>query len=515
MKDYELEIRHKDGLLTPVMYNASVYRDESGDIIGVFAAARDITESKRAEKALQAAGAYNRSLIEASLDPLVTISAEGKITDVNTGTERVTGHSRSELIGTDFADYFTDPSRAREGYQQAFRDGSVRDYELEIRHKNGSLTQVTYNASVYTDESGKIIGLFAAARDISDRKRAEKALQTASAYNRSLIEASLDPLVTISAEGKITDVNTGTERVTGYSRSEPIGTDFADYFTDPQKARSGYQQAFRDGSVRDYELEIRHKNGSLTQVTYNASVYTDESGKIIGLFAAARDISDRKRAEGALQAASAYNRSLIEASLDPLVTISAEGKITDVNTGTERVTGCSRSELIGTDFADYFTDPQKARAGYQQVFRDGLVKDYELEIRHKTGELTPVMYNASVYRDESGRITGVFAAARDISDRKQAEDDLARLITELEAKNAEWRDLHIRFPHDLRSPLITIRTFLGFVAENAANGNTENLKPDLDRIDKAAEKMGQLLGEILELSRVGRMFNPPTEGPDN
>ena len=83
----------------------------------MFAAARDITESKRAEKALQAAGAYNRSLIEASLDPLVTISAEGKITDVNTGTERVTGFARKELIGTDFADYFTDPSRARAGYR--------------------------------------------------------------------------------------------------------------------------------------------------------------------------------------------------------------------------------------------------------------------------------------------------------------------------------------------------------------------------------------------------------------
>jgi PAS domain S-box-containing protein len=634
VKDYELEIRHKDGRLTPVMYNASVYRDESGEIIGVFAAARDITESKRAEKALQAAGAYNRSLIEASLDPLVTISAEGKITDVNTGTERVTGHSRSELIGTDFADYFTDPPRAREGYQQAFRDGSVRDYELEIRHKNGSLTQVTYNASVYTDESGKIIGLFAAARDISDRKRAEKALQTASVYNRSLIEASVDPLVTISAEGKINDVNTGTERVTGFSRNELIGTDFADYFTDPSRARAGYQQVFRDGLVKDYELEIRHKDGQLTPVMYNASVYRDEAGEIIGVFAAARDISDRKRAEEALQTASAYNRSLIEASLDPLVTISAEGKITDVNTGTERVTGFSRNELIGTDFADYFTDPSRAREGYQQAFRDGSVRDYELEIRHKSLSLTQVTYNASVYTDESGKIIGLFAAARDISARKKAEEALAkrnrdieailnastdsvfllsadssfialneatatrfgqtsydlfgksfsdvlspdiaarnrakfdeviqtgkavrfddekdsrfyytifypvldttgevagvagfdrditeakqaemereRLITELEAKNAELERFTYSVSHDLRSPLITIRTFLGFVAENVANGTTDNVKTDLDRIDKAAEKMGQLLGEILELSRVGRMFNPPTEVP--
>ncbi|MFZ5866358.1 MAG: PAS domain S-box protein [Thermodesulfobacteriota bacterium] len=511
VKDYELEIRHRDGQLTPVMYNASVYRDESGKVTGVFAAARDISDRKRAEEALQAASAYNRSLIEASLDPLVTISAEGKITDVNTGTERVTGYSRNELIGADFADYFTDPSKARAGYQQVFRDGSVKDYELEIRHRDGQLTPVMYNASVYSDEPGKVLGVFAAARDISDRKDAEKALQAASAYNRSLIEASLDPLVTISAEGKVTDVNTATERVTGYSREELIGTDFTNYFTDPEKASAGYQKAFKDGSVRDYELEIQHKDGELTPVMYNASLYQDESGQIIGLFAAARDITESKRAEKALQQANAYNRSLIEASLDPLVTISAEGKITDVNTATERVTGYQRSELIGTEFADYFTDPLRARDGYQQVFRDGSVKDYELEIRHKNGTLTQVTYNASLYYDEFGKIIGLFAAARDISARKQAERERERLIEELEAKNAELERFTYSVSHDLRSPLITIRSFLGFVSEAVSNGNTENLKPDLERIDKAAEKMGQLLGEILELSRVGRMFNPPTE----
>ena len=84
------------------------------------------------EHALRAAGAYNRNLIEVSLDPLVTISAEGKISDVNTATELVTGYNREEMIGTDFSDYFTDPEKARIGYQLAFKDGSVRDYELEI-----------------------------------------------------------------------------------------------------------------------------------------------------------------------------------------------------------------------------------------------------------------------------------------------------------------------------------------------------------------------------------------------
>src|SRR6185503_1555187 len=112
---------------------------------------------------------------------------------------------------------------------------------------------------------------------------------------------------------------------------------------------------------------------------------------------------------------SQYARSLIEASLDPLVTISAEGKITDVNEGSIKVTGVPREKLIGTDFSDYFTEPEQARAGYQQVFAKGSVTDYPLTIRHRDGHLTDVLYNASVYKDASGNVLGVFAAARDVT----------------------------------------------------------------------------------------------------
>jgi len=132
-----------------------------------------------------------------------------------------------------------------------------------------------------------------------------------------------------------------------------------------------------------------------------------------------------------LRQAGAYHRSLIEASLDPLVTINSEGKITDVNAATEKITGYSRTELIGTDFADYFTDFEKARSGYQQVFREGWVQDYALEIRHRDGRVTPVLYNASVYRDENGKVIGIFAAARDITERKRAEKDIADYQHEL------------------------------------------------------------------------------------
>jgi PAS domain S-box-containing protein len=237
-----------------------------------------------------------------------------------------------------------------------------------------------------------------------------------------LIEASLDPLVTISPEGKITDVNAASAEVTGFSREKLIGTDFSDYFTEPQKAREGYRQVFSQGSVTDYPLTIRHKDGRVTDVLYNASVYKDARGNVLGVFAAARDVTAQKQA-------SQYARSLVEASLDPLVTISPEGKITDVNEATIKVTGVDRGKLIGTDFSDYFTVPEKAREGYQQVFSQGFVTDYPLTIRHRDGRHTNVLYNASVYKDVRGNVLGVFAAARDVTAQKRAEAEVAEQRT--------------------------------------------------------------------------------------
>ena len=120
----------------------------------------DITEIKTAAKEIESANKYNRSLIEASLDPLVTIGPDGKITDVNQSTEKVTGFSRNELIGTDFSNYFTEPKQARKRYLQVFKVGFVFGYPLEIKNKNGNVTPVLYNASVYKDEFGEVLGSF-------------------------------------------------------------------------------------------------------------------------------------------------------------------------------------------------------------------------------------------------------------------------------------------------------------------------------------------------------------------
>jgi len=119
-----------------------------------------------------------------------------------------------------------------------------------------------------------------------------------------------------------------------------------------------------------------------------------------------------------------YNRNLLETIIDSLVTVGPDGLITDVNSATEKATGLPREKIIGTDFSEYFTEPDKARVGYKQVFDIGKVVDYELYLKHINGSSIPVSYNASVYKDNEGQIIGVLAVARDISAIKKHENEL-------------------------------------------------------------------------------------------
>ena len=211
-----------------------------------------------------------------------------------------------------------------------------------------------------------------------------------------------------------------------------------------------------------------------------------------------------------------YSRSLIEASLDPVVTISPEGKITDVNRATEEATGRSRSELIGTDFSDYFTEPDKAREVYQQVFANSAVTDYPLSLHHRDGHFTDVRYNASVYRDEAGEVLGVFAAARDVTELKQAEDKIIELnrdleqrvadrTGQLEAANNELESFSYSVSHDLRTPLRAIDGFSHILLDDYTDKLDDEGKRLLRVVRDNTQKMGQLIDDILAFSRTGRV----------
>ena len=533
---------------------------KNGRTVKVLGAFRDITERKQTE-ALRLANAYNRSLIEASLDPLVTIDATGKITDVNVATQTVTGRSREELIGTDFSDYFTEPHKARAGYQQAFRESSVKDYPLEIKHRDGHLTSVLYNASLYRDESGNVIGVFAAARDITELKRAEeitrldevrknsivKISQYAATSLGDLLDLALNEAIALTgskfgylyfyhedsrefvlhawskdvmAECTVADPQTNYHlEKTGIwgevvRQRKPI---IVNDFSAPSPLKKGYPEGHAP-LFRFFSVPVFSEGRIVAVVGFanRPAEYTDRDvSQMTLLMDSVWKIVERKQAEERLKLANAYNRSLLEASLDPLVTIDANGKITDVNAGTEKVTGCSRAELVGTDFSDYFTEPEKAKAGYQRVFQEGSVMDYALELRRRDGHITPVLYNAAVYRDMAGNVLGVFAAARDVTEREKAEQEIRKLNRELEARvvertaeleaaNKELEAFAYSVSHDLRSPLRSIDGFSLALLEDYAGKLDDQGEDYLARIRSATQRMSQLIDDLLKLSRITR-----------
>ncbi|NMM35142.1 MAG: PAS domain S-box protein, partial [Phycicoccus sp.] len=339
----ELTGRHRDGTEIPV--DISLSHLNTADGLLVIASVRDMTERKRAQEA-QLRVERLSAIVEFSGEAIFSSTLDGIITEFNRAAENTFGYTQDEIVGMSRS-LLSPKDRADEasGMLATIRTGQpVMGFETIRVRKDGTEFPVSLTVSPIFDRDGTVVGASTITRDVTSQKQAFEAA-------RSMIESSLDSLVAISPEGMITDANDATVKVTGIPREELIGTAFSDCFTEPEKANAIYQLVFEQGMAVDYPLTMRHRDGSLTDVLYNAAVQRDSGGNVLGVYAAARDVTKQR------QAGAQYTRSLLEAALDPLVTISPEGMITDVNEATIKATGVPRGELIGTDFSDYFTEP--------------------------------------------------------------------------------------------------------------------------------------------------------------
>ncbi|HWQ49123.1 MAG TPA: PAS domain S-box protein [Methanosarcina sp.] len=424
--------------------------EQQEDLEAIAPAVTQALQGKRSEEALKLSNIYNRSLIEASLDPLVTIGRDGKITDVNGATEQVTGYSRNELIGTDFSDYFTEPEKARTGYQQVFKDGEVRDYPLGIQRKDEHITPVLYNASVYRDENGKVIGVFAAARDITERKKAEEALKRA---HESLEEKVKER--TIELEKAYNSLKESEKGLAEAQKMAHIGnwdwnllTGEA-YWSDemywifgrnPHESGVTYDELLnyihpedRDyvdsalkkavkGKTHSIEYRIVLANGEERVVYMQSEVIFDENGTPIQVKGIVQDVTERKRAEEKLQTLA----NAVESSNDAIITESLDGTIASWNKAAEQVYGYSAEEILGKDVS--ILEPENLKGEIRQfsekIKQGKKIQHYETLRLKKDGTIINISVTLSPIFDVTGKLVAISAIVRDVTERIKAEEAL-------------------------------------------------------------------------------------------
>ncbi|KAF5044601.1 Sensor histidine kinase RcsC [anaerobic digester metagenome] len=381
--------------------------------------------------------------------------------------------------------------------------GALEGKPYSIDHRiilKGGEERIVHEQGEVIFENGNVpVRMAGIVQDITERKKIEKALGMANAYNRSLIEVSLDPLVTIGPDGKITDVNRATEIVTGYFRSELIGTDFSDYFTEPEKAKEGYQYVFQKGLVRDYQLEIRHKHGHITPVLYNASIYRDENGRVTGVFAAARDITELKKAEEKIKALA----NAVESSNDAIITGTLDGTITSWNKGAEQIYGYLAEEVMGKNVS--ILEPDNLKGEIKQLFdkikQGKKVKRYETLRLKKDGIAVNVSVTLSPIFDVSGNPVAFSGIARDITEKKITEN-LLHEKQMAEFANRTKSEFLANMSHELRTPLNSIIGFSDMLYEQAYGELNQKQLRAISNISNSGKHLLNLINGILDLSKI-------------
>ncbi len=377
-----------------------------------------IAGQKRIANNLLATSAYTRSLIEASLDSFVTINPEGMITDVNKSTEKITGFSRSELIGTDFSDYFTEPDKAREGYRRVFNQSYVTDYPLALRHRDGHATDVLYNASVYRNEAGKVLGVFASARDITGRKQAEEALRNSENRYRLLVESAPMCIHEIGMDGRISSMNRAGLVMMGVEQECKVqGFLYLDAVCDADRERIGELLAKAYAGEADY-FEFK-ANGPGELILKSCFVpIKNQNGSVEKLMGITEDITERKKAEMERER---YYR-FFNTSTDLMGIADLNGAFKKVNPAFVKTLGYSEDEIVAKPFIEFVHTDDRRRTldEVAQQFKSGYSANFKNRYVCKDGSLRWLSWHASFNHDEG--LT--YATARDITESKLTEDAL-------------------------------------------------------------------------------------------
>ncbi|MEO6323169.1 MAG: PAS domain S-box protein [Thermoanaerobaculia bacterium] len=522
----------------------------SPDVSGVLAVTEVATEGRRQEALLSTEALQNAIFNSANFSSIAT-DAKGVIQIFNVGAERMLGYTAAEVVDTITPADISDPqeviARAETlslelataiapGFEALVfkaRRGIEDIYELTYIRKDGSRFPAVVSVTALRDAQNTIIGYLLIGTDNTARKEAEEALLRAGALQKAIFNSANFSSIATDAKGVIQIFNVGAERMLGYTADEVLDKITPADISDPQEviARAktlslelatpiapGFEALVfkaRRGIEDIYELTYIRKDGSRFPAVVSVTALRDAQNAIIGYLLIGTDNTarkeveaDQKRLDQRLRDQQFYTRSLIESNIDALMTTDPQGIITDVNKQTEALTGCTRDELIGAPFKDCFTDPERAEAAIKRVLAEGKVTNYELTSRARDGKETVVSYNATNFYDRNRRLQGVFAAARDVTERKRLDQRLQDKNVELqsakviaEKANRSKSEFLSSMSHELRSPLNAILGFAQLMDSDVPEPSPGQ-KESIDQILQSGWHLLKLINEVLDLAKI-------------
>jgi len=524
-------------------FDADVLDDETGT--------GEVIAEVRREAALLKTGALQNAILNSANFSSIATDEKGVIQLFNVGAERMLGYAAADVVNRITPADISDPQelivRAKAlsaelatpitpGFEALVFKASrgIEDiYELTYIRKDGSRFPAVVSVTALREAQGGIIGYLLIGTDNTARKQAEEALVKAGALQSAIFNSANFSSIATDAKGVIQIFNVGAERMLGYTAAEVMNKITPADISDPQEviARAealslelgtpitpGFEALVFKASrgIEDiYELTYIRKDGSRFPAVVSVTALRDAHGGIIGYLLIGTDNTARKQVEAEqmlldqrLRDQQFYTRSLIESNIDALMTTDLRGIITDVNQQMEALTGCTRDELIGAPFKNYFTDPERAEAGIKQVLRESKVTNYELTARARDGKETVVSYNATTLHDRDRKLRGVFAAARDVTERKRFELTLQENNVALESAIAAADKANLAksnflssMSHELRTPLNAILGF-GQLMESDVPAPTAAQKASIDQILQAGWYLLELINEILDLALI-------------